>query len=124
MLQITGLLHTENHILKSRIFNAQESRVIAQRITFISCAMYYYVYLLQSKKTNKFYVGYTSNLKKRLAQHNNGENQSTKSGRPYELVYFEGFKHKKDALIREKKLKHHGQGIRRLKERLINSIEK
>ncbi len=86
--------------------------------------MYYYVYLLQSKRTKKFYVGYTSNLKKRLAQHNNGENQSTKAGASYELVYFEGFKDKKDALIREKKLKHHGQGIRRLKERLTNSVQK
>lgn len=86
--------------------------------------MYYYVYLLQSKKTKKFYVGFTSNLKRRLAQHNNGENKSTKSDAPYELIYFEGFKSKSDALIREKKLKHHGQGIRRLKERLDNSIEK
>lgn len=91
---------------------------------FYFFVMYYYVYLLQSMKTKKFYVGFTSNLKKRLSQHNNGENQSTKAGAPYELVYFEGFKSKKDALIREKNLKHHGQGIRRLKERLINSVEK
>ena len=49
--------------------------------------------------------------------------QSTKYGIPYKLVYFEGFIDKKDALTREKKLKHHGQGLRRLKEKLINSIE-
>ena len=85
--------------------------------------MYYYVYLLQSRKTNRFYIGYTNSLKRRLGQHNNGEVLSTKSSIPYELVYFEGFKSKKDALAREKKLKHHGQGLRRLKERLGNSIE-
>jgi hypothetical protein len=36
MFQIAGLLHPANHILKSRIFTAQESRVIAQHIIFIS----------------------------------------------------------------------------------------
>ena len=83
----------------------------------------YFVYLLQSKRTKKFYVGYTSNFKRRLAEHQNREVPSTKNGAPYELVYFEGFKSKKDALTREKKLKHHGQGLRRLKERLVGSIE-
>ena len=86
--------------------------------------MYYYVYLLQSKINKKFYVGYTNNLKRRLSQHNNSEVKSTKSGVPYELVYFEGFKNKSDALAREKKLKHHGQGLRRLKECLEQSIDR
>ena len=36
MFQIAGLLHPANHILKSRIFTTQESRVIAQYIIFIS----------------------------------------------------------------------------------------
>ncbi len=80
------------------------------------------VYLLQSKKTKKFYVGSTSALQQRVDQHNAGKVKSTKAHVPYKLVYFEGFRSKKDALIREKKLKHHGQGIRRLKERLVNSI--
>lgn len=81
----------------------------------------YYVYLLQSEKNEKFYVGFTSKLKQRLKQHNAGKVQSTKANIPYTLIYFEGFRSKKDALIREKKLKHHGQGIRRLKERLVHS---
>ena len=81
----------------------------------------YYVYLLQSEKTEKFCVGFTSNLKQRIAQHNAGQVTSAKANTPYKLVYFEGFRSKRDALIREKKLKHHGQGIRRLKERLTNS---
>ncbi len=81
----------------------------------------YYVYLLQSEKTEKFYVGFTSNLKRRISEHNNGRVKSTKAARPYKLVYFEAFRSKSDALDRERKLKHHGQGIRRLKERLSNS---
>ena len=81
----------------------------------------YYVYLLQSEKTEKFYVGFTSNLKRRLNEHNAGQVKSTKPNIPYKLIYFEAFRSKKDALSREKKLKHHGQGIRRLKERLSNS---
>lgn len=83
----------------------------------------HYVYLLQSEKNKKFYVGSTSSLKRRIEEHNAGKVQSTKAYIPYSLIYFEGFKSKKDALIREKKLKHHGQGIRRLKERLENSMK-
>jgi len=82
----------------------------------------FYVYLLQSKKTDKFYIGSSSNVRDRLNQHNSGIVQSTKAGIPWELVYFEAFKSKKDGLIREKKLKAHGQSLRHLKERIKNSI--
>jgi putative endonuclease len=82
----------------------------------------FFVYLIYSKSFGKFYVGFTSNLEGRLAQHNAGENRSTKYQGPWELVYYEAFRSKRDALIREKKLKHHGQGIRRLKERLRNDL--
>lgn len=82
----------------------------------------FFVYLLWSKKSERFYVGFTPDLKARLNRHNSGEVLSTKYGTPWELVYYEAFRNKKDALIREKKLKHHGQGIRRLKERIKNDI--
>jgi len=39
-----------------------------------------------------------------------------------ELVYYEAYKNEKDAREREKKLKQRGQTIRRLKERLKNSL--
>ena len=81
----------------------------------------YYVYLLQSEKDKRFYVGFTSDLKRRIFEHNTAKVQSTKAFIPYRLIYFEGFRSKKDALNREKMLKHHGQGIRRLKERLPGS---
>lgn len=81
----------------------------------------YFVYVLQSIVNKKFYIGFSSDPWKRLQQHNEGLTISTKANIPYQLIYIEGFKSKTDALVREKKLKHHGQGIRRLKERLKHS---
>lgn len=69
------------------------------------CFMFYYTYVLGSEKDKNFYIGYTKNLNKRLRQHNNGENVSTKNRQPLKLIYFEGHLNKKDALRREKYLK-------------------
>ncbi|MDA3859887.1 MAG: GIY-YIG nuclease family protein [Melioribacteraceae bacterium] len=66
---------------------------------------YYYTYVLQSLKDNKFYVGYTKNLENRIEEHNNGKVSSTKERRPLELVYSESCLNQNDALRREKYLK-------------------
>jgi len=84
----------------------------------------YYVYLLQSKKDKSFYVGCTSDLRRRFMEHNLGKSLSTKSKIPFVLIYYEAFRNKKDAFKRERTLKYFGQGIRRLKERLSDSIIK
>jgi len=60
-----------------------------------------YVYILQSLKDKKFYIGVTSNLEKRLYYHNSGKNKSTKYRRPFILVYFEEYTDKSDAYKRE-----------------------
>lgn len=79
----------------------------------------HYMYVLKNKLNNECYFGTTSDLKKRLRQHNNSENISTKSGAPYwEVVYFEAYSTKRLALIRENRIKQYGQSWRRLKERL------
>jgi putative endonuclease len=57
----------------------------------------YYVYLLQSQKDKKFYVGYSSNLKLRFAEHRNGMVEATKFRRPLDLVYYEAYNKKKAA---------------------------
>jgi len=66
---------------------------------------FYYVYVLISLKDNNFYIGSTNNLKRRLQQHNNGENVSTAIRRPFILIYFEGHLSKTDAQRREKYFK-------------------
>ena len=84
----------------------------------------YYVYVLQSEKDKNLHIGYTSDLKQRFAEHNGGQNLSTKHRRPFELIYYEAYSAEKDARNREKKLKKLKNGYQRLKERIINSIKK
>ena len=69
--------------------------------------MFYYVYILQSLKDNKFYTGYTENLKLRFEDHQKGRVESTKNRKPLKLIYFEGCLNKKDAMHREKYFKTH-----------------
>lgn len=56
-------------------------------------------------KDQKLYYGFTENLNLRIEQHNNGKVTSTKSRRPFELIYFEACLTKDDALKREKYFK-------------------
>ena len=65
----------------------------------------FYVYILKSNLDNKFYTGFSSNLKKRLSEHKSGGVESTRNRRPLELMYYEAYKEKSDALKREKFLK-------------------
>ena len=82
----------------------------------------YCVYLLRSLKDKSLYVGCTSNLKKRLSMHNQGKSFHTKKHMPWKLIYCEAYISKKDAFSREQSLKLHAQGLRRLKERLGDSL--
>lgn len=75
---------------------------------------FYYVYALLSKKDNKFYTGYTKNLKIRFEQHCKGQVSSTKNRRPLTLVYSEACLDERDALYREEYLKtYHGKAYLR-----------
>ena len=67
--------------------------------------MWYYIYVLKSKKDKKFYTGYTNNLKLRFEQHQKGLVESTKNRRPLKLIYSEACLDKKDATHRERYLK-------------------
>ena len=70
----------------------------------------YYTYVLQSMKDKEFYTGMTKDLKLRFEQHNKGVVESTKSRRPFEIVYYEACMSKIDAIKREKYLKtYHGK---------------
>ncbi len=81
----------------------------------------YYVYILFSKKDLKFYIGSTSDLKKRFLNHKRGEVASTSYRGPFLLIHYEYFISKKDALAREKYLKS-GYGHEQLESILRNTL--
>ena len=83
----------------------------------------YYVYVLKSEKDGSLYIGETSNWEKRVKEHNQGKNKSTRPFRPYKLIYYEAFLDKKDAKAREKYLKS-GWGWRSLKKLLKHYFTK
>ena len=64
------------------------------------------MYVLYSEKFNKIYIGFTSNLEKRLLSHNElGSKDWTRHYRPWKIILSESFDLKKEALKREKQLK-------------------
>jgi len=62
----------------------------------------FYVYILQSEQDNKFYIGFTKDLKKRLRQHNNKEVISTSKRGKLTLIMYEAYLLEEDARKREK----------------------
>ncbi len=66
----------------------------------------YYVYLLKSlKDSSQTYIGYTTNLKQRLACHNSSGSEHTNKYKPWKLITFIGFDEESKALEFEKYLK-------------------
>ncbi|MBL7072880.1 MAG: GIY-YIG nuclease family protein [Candidatus Omnitrophica bacterium] len=61
----------------------------------------YFVYVLKSLKDDKFYIGFSEDVKRRIKDHNSGKVLSTKDRRPFKLIYYEAHLSKKDALRRE-----------------------
>jgi len=81
----------------------------------------FYVYLLKNKK-GLVYVGYSSDLKQRLEDHNFGRSDFTKVGRPWKLVYYEAYLSRADAVRREGNIKEYGSILGQLKKRITNSL--
>lgn len=77
----------------------------------------FYTYLLESLNDKSWYIGYTSDLKKRFISHNKGLNRSTKNNRPWKLIYYEAYTERIDAKKRELFLKS-GSGRKFLKKQL------
>jgi putative endonuclease len=66
----------------------------------------YYVYILQSLKTGKLYIGHTDNLTRRLEEHNTSRGgKYTRQNSPWTLVYRESHPDKVSAVRRERHLK-------------------
>lgn len=83
----------------------------------------FYVYILKSEKDYNLYSGSTNDLRKRLKEHNNGLVFSTKSRRPFELIYYEAYRSEKDARGREKNLKLRSKAFSQLKKRIQDSLK-
>ena len=83
----------------------------------------YVVYVIQNSATKQIYFGKTNNFKRRLLEHNSGKQTSTrrKNGE-WILVYAEAYRDKRDADMRELKLKQHGNNKRWLKDRIQFSM--
>ncbi len=75
----------------------------------------FYVYVLKSEKNNRFYIGSTNNLERRVKEHNSGQSTYTRSTRPFRLIYQEEFSNLSEARKRERQLKG-GQGREWLKD--------
>jgi putative endonuclease len=65
----------------------------------------FYVYVLKSQKDGKLYTGQTSNLEKRISEHNSCISESTKSRVPFQLEYYEEYETRSGVMKREKTLK-------------------
>ena len=72
----------------------------------------YTVYILHSKTFDRYYVGYTNNLARRLSEHNRIKRKFTDAGIPWIVVYTEIFMTKKDAMNREKFTLSSSQGMK------------
>ena len=80
------------------------------------------VYMLEHSVTYQLYVGYTTDLKRRIREHNaRGKKFTTRNNGQWILVYAEAYRESHDARERESKLKIHGSAMISLLKRLTKS---
>ena len=82
--------------------------------------MSFYVYMLKSVGTNSVtYVGYTSDLKKRISLHNNGKGAKFTRGRKWKLIFKEKCNSKSEAISREYYIKNN----RKIRNKIKNNYK-
>jgi putative endonuclease len=81
----------------------------------------FYVYILLSLKDKKLYTGSTGDLRRRIEEHKQGKVESTKNRLPMDLICYEAYLHKEEALAREQFLKS-SDGKKDLRKRLTKSL--
>ena len=76
----------------------------------------YKVYILKSLNFNRYYVGHSANIEKRLSEHNRGNVRSTKAYKPWKIIHSEVKSNKKEAYAREMQIKSfkHGEAFEKL----------
>jgi putative endonuclease len=83
----------------------------------------FYVYVIHSLEDHGFYIGFSTNLRKRIAGHEHGASFATKYRGPWKLIYYEAYIDRQDAEGRERYLKT-GSGRRFLRQQLQHYFEK
>jgi putative endonuclease len=81
--------------------------------------MIYFVYILENKDENKYYIGQTNNLTRRIKDHNKGYNVFTSKNKNWQLVYKKEFNSRSDAIKFERFIKR--QKSRLFIKKLINN---
>ena len=64
-----------------------------------------YVYIIQSLKNSRYYIGSTNNLERRIEEHNLGKSGYTKLTKPFKLMFYQKYSSLKEARQIEYKLK-------------------
>jgi len=64
----------------------------------------YYMYILYSRKWDRYYTGQCDDVGDRFLRHNQGRSKATRGGQPWLLVYIEQFRTRSEAVRREKKI--------------------
>ncbi|MBK5284150.1 MAG: GIY-YIG nuclease family protein [Bacteroidia bacterium] len=70
--------------------------------------MEFYVYILYSESLERYYIGQTSDIEKRLQRHNRGVVNSTSKGTPWKLVYKESLTSRGETVKKEREIKKRG----------------
>ena len=97
---------------------SQPSKLLVAGSSPVSRSMKYYVYILKSQKDERFYIGSTSDVDKRIEFHNSSRARYTKRYQPWVLIYIEEYESRGEALRREKELKR-VKNIKRILEELL-----
>ena len=71
----------------------------------------YFVYIIKSINFNRYYIGSTEDIERRLLYHNSGKVKSTKVYKPWEIVYSESYNSRSEAFKREKQIKSYKGGM-------------
>ena len=86
----------------------------------LSCFfMPYYVYILQSESTGRYYIGQTEHLEERVRYHQSNYSKAIKNRGPWKLLHFEEFPTRGNAMKRENYIKR--QKDRLFIERLVSA---
>jgi len=82
----------------------------------------FYFYVLQSHKDGKLYFGYSSDLRRRVIEHQKGKVTATRKRAPLVLIYYEAYRSETDARERERQVKKRAKAHISLKRRMVNSL--